>query len=262
MQTPKYPVIASDLDGTLLQNGIRTLREDIVPLIKDYVSRGGIFLPASGRQYASLRRLFAGVEDEIAYIAENGCLVFNKGELLYRSVMDREQGLELVAEIDSIPGAEVVVSGVNCSYIRKRDTEFLDYITNFVKNNVTPVDEMDDVPEDFFKISAYSSQGTALFEEQLQKRFGERLNVVTSGACWTDVMPKGIHKGSGIKVLSEKLNIPLSEFVALGDHYNDMEMLQCVGHPACVDNAKPEIKVICERQMESGADLLAWYLTQ
>lgn len=256
----KYKVIATDLDGTLLQNGIRTLREDLIPLIKDYIKRGGIFLPASGRQYASLRRLFEPVADDIAYIAENGCLVFNKGELIYKSTMDRNIGLELCDAISAIHGAQLQVSGVDCCYIRRRDTEFLDYITNFVKNRVTVVEEMSEVHEEFFKISAYSSQGTYIFEKQLQELFGERLNVVTSGNCWTDMMPKGIHKGSGIRVLSEKLNIPLDEFVALGDHYNDLEMLQAVGHPACVDNAKPEVMEICERHMECGADLLAYYL--
>jgi len=255
-----YEVVATDLDGTLLQNGIRTLRDDIIPAIKDYIRRGGIFLPASGRQYASLRRLFAGVEDEIAYIAENGCLVFYQGELLYKSVMDRKYGLELVDAISSIDGAQVVVSGVNCSYIRRRDKEFLDYITNFVKNNVTPVDEMDDIEEDFFKISAYSSEGTALFEDILKEKFSDRLNVVTSGNCWTDVMPKGVHKGSGIRVLSDKLGISLENMAALGDHYNDYEMLSAVGHPACVDNAKPEIMNICEKHMECGSDLLLHYL--
>lgn len=258
----KYKVIASDLDGTLLQNGIRTLREDIVPAIRDYCKRGGIFLPASGRQYYSLQRLFAGVENEIDYIAENGCLVFHKGELIHHASMDRKAGLELIDAITEIEGAEVIVSGVNCNYIRRRDTAFYDYITNFVKNKVTLVDELSEVPEEFFKISAYSAQGTQLFEDILKEKFGAALNVVTSGNCWTDVMPKGVHKGSGIRILSQKTGIPLSEFVALGDHYNDLEMLEAVGHPACVDNAKPEILAMCEMHMESGADLLLHYLQQ
>lgn len=258
----KYKVIASDLDGTLLQNGIRTLREDIVPAIRDYCERGGIFLPASGRQYNSLRRLFEGVEDQIDYIAENGCLVFHKGELIYKASMDRQAGYELIDAITKIDGAEVIVSGVHCNYIRRCDTKFYDYITNFVKNKVTLVDDFTEVPEDFFKISAYSELGTYLFEDILKEKFSDDLNVVTSGNCWTDVMPKGIHKGSGIEILSEKTGIPLSEFAALGDHYNDLEMLTAVGHPACVDNAKPEIMSICERHMESGADLLKYYLKE
>jgi hypothetical protein len=32
------------------------------------------------------------------------------------------------------------------------------------------------------------------------------------------------------------------------------------GHPACVSNAVDEIKALCEKEMECGADLLLYYL--
>ena len=256
-----YKIIASDMDGTLLQNGIRVLREDLIPLIKEYAGRGGIFLPATGRQLPNLRMMFRGVEDDISYIAENGCLVVHKGEVIHREEMDRETGLRVCEGILSIAGAKLAISGVNCTYIPKSQPDFFDHVKDYVKTNAVFVDKPEDVPEAFSKISAYSAQGVELFEKKLKDMFGSELNVVTSGLCWTDIMPKGVHKGSALKVFCQKVGVPLSQVVALGDHYNDLEMLQMAGHPACVDNAMPEIKAICERQMECGADLLAYYLT-
>ena len=255
-----YKVIATDLDGTLLQNGIRVLREDMVPLIRDYVRRGGIFLPASGRQHLNLQHLFSGIEDEISYIAENGCLVFHKGELIYRSTMSREDGIATTRAIMDIPGARVAISGVECTYILKGQ-DFFSHITNYVKNKAVELDSPEDMPEDFFKVSAYSKDGVELFDKKLKDLFSDHLTVVTSGNFWTDIMPQGVHKGTGLKALSEHTGIPLSEFVALGDHYNDLEMMSMVGHPACVDNAVPEIMAISEKHMENGCDLLKYYLT-
>lgn len=257
-----YRLIATDLDGTILQNGNRIFPENLYPLIQDYVKKGGIFLPASGRQYANLRRMFAPVADEIAYIAENGCLVFYKGELLYKAKMDREYGLSLIREMESIDECEVVVSGENCNYIKPKDKEFYSYMLNFVKTNTKLIDDLADVPEDYFKISAFGANGTKAFEDILKEKFGDVLNVVTSGLKWVDVMPKNIHKGSAIKVLSERLDIPFQDMVALGDHYNDYEILELVGHPVCVENAMPEIKAMCVRCEESGEKLLAEYLMQ
>ena len=80
-------LIASDLDGTLLQNGSQVLPDGICDQIRRLKEKGILFAAASGRQYANLRRLFAPVQDDIAYICENGCLVFYQGKLLYLSLI-------------------------------------------------------------------------------------------------------------------------------------------------------------------------------
>ena len=67
--------IASDLDGTLL-DGERRLPEEIFPLIRKLTSLGVLFAPASGRQYANIRKLFAPVADDVVFICENGALVY------------------------------------------------------------------------------------------------------------------------------------------------------------------------------------------
>ena len=63
-------LIACDLDGTLLHPGEREPRPEAFELIDELHRRGIVFMPASGRQYASLRYLFAPVADELAYVCE------------------------------------------------------------------------------------------------------------------------------------------------------------------------------------------------
>ena len=58
-------LIASDLDGTLLQNGAQELNPEIYDLILALKERGIHFAAASGRQYASERNLFKPIADEI-----------------------------------------------------------------------------------------------------------------------------------------------------------------------------------------------------
>ena len=71
-------LIACDLDGTLLHPGEREPRSEAFELIDELHRRGIVFMPASGRQYASLRYLFAPVADELAYVCENGALVMSE----------------------------------------------------------------------------------------------------------------------------------------------------------------------------------------
>ena len=52
-------LVCSDIDGTLLQYGKKELEGEIFDQIRALHQRGIWFCPASGRQYTSLRKLFA-----------------------------------------------------------------------------------------------------------------------------------------------------------------------------------------------------------
>ena len=81
-------LIVSDIDGTLLPYGASALDERLFQLIHRLAERGVIFAPASGRQYHSLRALFAPVCDELAYLCENGCIVYGPGPEQIHSIND------------------------------------------------------------------------------------------------------------------------------------------------------------------------------
>ena len=65
-------MVCSDLDGTLLQYGKKLIEGEIFDEIRALHDRGILFCPASGRQYTSLRKLFAPVADDCIYLCENG----------------------------------------------------------------------------------------------------------------------------------------------------------------------------------------------
>ena len=84
MEIRMIKLIASDLDGTLLQNGAQELTPRAVSLVRKLTEKGIYFVAASGRQYANERRLFAPVRDDISYIAENGSVCIHKGKVISR----------------------------------------------------------------------------------------------------------------------------------------------------------------------------------
>ena len=67
-------LVCSDLDGTLLQYGKKELEGEIFDQIRALHDRGILFCPASGRQYTSLRKLFAPVADCCIFLCENGAV--------------------------------------------------------------------------------------------------------------------------------------------------------------------------------------------
>lgn len=236
-------LIASDIDGTLLHNGASALDPVIFEEIHRLRERGILFCPASGRQYGSLRRLFGPVASELTYLCENGAVVMGPGDpgpLLGKTPLDRDMALKLCHEIIDLPQCEVLISGVNTSYLCPRNEDVVDHIRYFVGNNLTVVPSPEAVPEDIVKIAAYCRQGSRLLEPEMAPRWRERLNVAIAGEMWLDFTVAD--KGTGLRQLCGALRIGMDEVMAFGDNYNDLPMLEAVGRPYIMDNAAPELR--------------------
>lgn len=249
-------LIACDLDGTLLLNGAQELSPETPDLIRRLRKQGRIFVAASGRQYPNLRRLFAPVEDEIAYICENGALVKYQGKTLFCHEVPRRLGQNILRAIMEKKGAEALLSGTDTCYIQPKDSSYVDHMINVVKNNVTVVPDIFATTEPYLKIAIYEKEGVENALSYWQERFRGVANVVTSGNVWIDVVPEGVHKGSAIRVLGQELGISREEMLAVGDNYNDREMLDSVGSSVAMKSGQSGIRKMCRYETDLVEDLL------
>ena len=55
-------------------------------------------------------------------------------------------------------------------------------------------------------------------------------------------MPANASKTSAINVLQKKFNVKQSEIIAMGDNYNDIDMLEYAGLGIAMGNAPEEVK--------------------
>jgi len=93
-------LVCSDIDGTLLQYGKKELEGEIFEQIRALHQRGIWFCPASGRQYTSLRKLFAPVADCCVFICENGGTIFQEEQCIAKNPMP----VALFKKIDEMGG--------------------------------------------------------------------------------------------------------------------------------------------------------------
>lgn len=248
-------LIACDLDGTLLLNGAQSLRTDTCGLIQRLLESGVMFFAASGRQYTNLQRLFWPVREQIGYLCENGCVSFYQNHLLSQERMDRSLGQELIHAIQQKEGAEVLVSGVMESYIQPKDMSFYYHMRDVVKNDVTLVPDILCTEEDYMKISIYEAGGVK-DAGYWKGRFGNRCTVVTGGNDWLDMMPLHVNKATALTHILAHLGIPSEDCMAIGDNDNDREILELVGHPVAVKNAKSEIRALARYETDTVEQLL------
>ena len=235
-------LVASDIDGTLLQGEETEISQEIFTQIARLREKNILFCPASGRQYTSLRRLFAPVAGQIPFLCENGAVVYgpgNPGPVLGKTAMDWDAAMELCREILDRPGCEVLISGADTSYLCPKGDEIESIIRYEVGNHTVLVSAPDRVPEEIVKIAAYCPQGSAAAEPELAPRWRERFSVAVAGERWLDFTLA--NKGTGMELLCAGLGIPLEEVMAFGDNFNDLPMLERVGCPYVVDSASPAL---------------------
>jgi Cof subfamily protein (haloacid dehalogenase superfamily) len=76
----------------------------------------------------------------------------------------------------------------------------------------------------------------------MQKMLAGRASAARSQPYYCDVIPPGINKGRIVELLGERLNVPRSEILVLGDMENDVEMFRKAGFAVAMGNATDEVK--------------------
>ena len=234
-------LIASDLDGTLLQNGAQELTPRAIELIRKLTDRGIHFVAASGRQYENEVHLFEPIKDRISYIAENGSLCIHNGKVISRTVIDMDLIHRIIDEIKQDGRFEIVISKEHACYIENSDSVFTDHIVNVLKNTTKIVEDVRKVDGPILKIAIGNMKdGPDVIEaylKRLKNKFSSEIKVVTSGNIWIDFIAPGTNKGTALLKLLDVLKIKREECMAFGDQYNDVEMLQAVGTSYAMANA-------------------------
>jgi HAD superfamily hydrolase (TIGR01484 family) len=83
---------------------------------------------------------------------------------------------------------------------------------------------------------------------------GEEFEVTKSARHFIELLPKGVSKGAALLKLVEITGVSLRNVFAIGDYYNDLEMLKFAGHPITVLSAPEDIKSACKHVVHDPAD--------
>ena len=254
-------LIACDVDGTLLPTGQRQLAPSTITLIQRLLDKGIVFVPASGRQYPSLKRVFAPFSASLPLIAENGTIALAEGTCIFRATMERSLGDEIVYAARARETCEVMVSGAEVSYLQPKTTSFLELLRDAIKYRIVVVDDVTTIDEPYSKIAIYHPDA---YREApyWRERFGSRCAVTVSGDTWVDLMPKGISKASGLRAICELYNIAPHDCMAIGDADNDVELFNYAGDSYAMQTASARAKEHANHIVASADDVFAAILAE
>lgn len=237
-------LIACDMDGTLLDPD-GALPPGFANTVVELRKRGVTFVPASGRQYATLARMFAPYETEgpLSYIAENGTLVMHEGEVISSTTL----GTDTVrAGIDAGRAAwrqmdgGLVVCGVHSAYVERTDDAFLTEADIYYKR-LEVVEDLTAVDDEVLKLAFFTFEDAEPLADEHLHRFADTHQVVVSGAHWVDLMSRQADKGRALAALQDALGVTPAQTAAFGDYLNDAQMLDAAKWSFAMADAHPEI---------------------
>lgn len=248
-------LVASDLDGTLLPAGAQSIENRTIDLINTICEKGIVFCAASGRQYPTLKHLFAGVCHDICYMCLNGGLCIYKGKIFYKKILKPDEAMELADDIYRMKGCEVMLSAAEYEYLVPKNPDFVHVVRDIMKADYRIVQKLDEIRDPILKISVYDENGQ-IDPEFWKERYGNRFAVQTSGAFWMDICPRGVNKGNGIQTVADYFHIDPKNIMAFGDNENDIPMLSAVGVPVAMESGLESVKETARCTTPTVADVL------
>lgn len=235
-------LVATDIDGTLLEEGTDALNEEIYDLILELKKKGAVFAAASGRQYASIYKLFEPVANEMIFVAENGSYIVCRGQDIREIGMDQKMVHKLIREIRNVPGCEIGLSCKGCMYIESSDPDFYDLLANGYHNEVEIVEDLLEIENPVIKIALYKESGVTEIFEQFSEKWKEIFRVLISGEKWVDFMEYAADKGNAIAHIQKTLHFTEEETMVFGDNDNDIGMFAHAKYSYAIGNAKESVK--------------------
>lgn len=250
-------LIATDIDGTLVNDGSADINPEIFDVVMKLKEKGIVFVAASGRQYPSIRRLFDSIHNEMIFIAENGAYIKCRGYEMFKSSMKKEMTKALVLETRRLAKENVylTVSTPECMYIESEDAKFQDLLVNGYHNTIKYVKDVLIEDLDIIKIALYKEDGISkIANEVLIPEWKDKLKVVMAGAEWLDFMDSQVDKGHALATIQKALSIQVDETMAFGDNSNDIGMLTSAGESYAVETARDEVKAAAKHIAASYLD--------
>lgn len=235
-------LICSDVDGTLIRDD-QSLSDINRRYIRRAIDECGVkFMIATGRMYSALYPYYRALGVEGIASCLNGSLLYESGKLIVNHKIDKHAALD--AYLISLK------HGVDMLSVSE-DRWFTLNHRSYLYNAKLPIYNQDSIIVDFKSFLKESEMNKLLFmsaDQETMAALREDLMANIKNVTYycnrnfVEIMPYGVNKGTSIDDISKYLNIDKKDIMAIGDDYNDIEMLDKAGYSFAMGNAPDEVK--------------------
>jgi HAD superfamily hydrolase (TIGR01484 family) len=245
-----FKLLALDIDGTVLTSGKLVSARTRASL--DAARAAGVRLVlVTGRRHPAARRVVEMLGGEIPLVLHNGALVVEAGRVqrcrplplaaARRAIaLGRACGADPVVHHGVSAEGRLIVEGIHPS------NTLLAYYLDKSHPDVTTVDDLaSSLVEDPIQVMFGGALGAmdALLSRLSRDLAGqvriERTVYPREGVGILDVLHADVNKAEALRFLQQRWGVAASETLAIGDNWNDHQMLEQAGLGLVMGNADP-----------------------
>lgn len=237
-------LVAIDLDDTLLDSGLQ-ITPECARAIQAVRDKGVLVTLATGRMHRSALPYARQLSMDLPLITYQGALVKRafSSEVMYYKPLPRVSAGELIEFFkdrclhchayseDELFMEELTPEGQYYEELAGIKAILVDDLAEMVRRN------------DTMKIMAIIKDQALLLSlyEELTSRYPE-LHITRSKPIFLEAMDIEANKGLALQVVAGHFGIRQEEVLAIGDSYNDLDMIRWAGVGVAMANARPEVK--------------------
>ncbi len=268
----KYGLIACDLDGTLLDKSSRVGEENLAAIAE--LSRRGVhFVPSTGRAYREIPKELLR-DNSIRYVIyANGAAVIDRvtGERMHFTV-----GGELLSRVRDILSrydVHIAVRYMGATYLSREQNNpeayrKYDICPEHEHVVVNYAEELRDF-NDWFSCIEQAEVVTVFTRDlddavRLRSELSALRGIRTVSVAYNniEILSDTAGKGNALLALCDKLGIPYTGTVAVGDSGNDLPSLSAAGLALAVSNGTDEIRAAADEVICSNEEGVAKYILE
>jgi Cof subfamily protein (haloacid dehalogenase superfamily) len=254
-----YRLIALDVDGTLL-NDRYELTERTKRTVRDVHEAGATIVLCTGRSPVNTLPLMEELGLEGTLITHNGAATISSGDR--RIVHQFPFAVEQLAELVRYCRERKIHLDVCTPFRLYIETDLSEAEAAMYRKFMLEPDRLDDVlalGEAPVKFTVFGDKAAINRVEEDWRNMSLPLTVLRSGDYFIDIMHPEATKGNALKRLAESLGIERSQVMAIGNYYNDLEMIRFAGLGVAMENSPDEVKreadVVTASNNEDGVHL-------
>ena len=272
---PSIRLIAVDIDGTLLDSNFQISPANLNALRAAHQAGVEVVL-VTGRRHTFALPIAQELGFELCLISSNGAITKStRSELFHRDLLPRSRARQFCAEMEAFrknivitfdredKGALVMegLEELNLSIRRwvEKNQAYIEFVQPVeAALSTDPVQAMVCGPIARMQQAEKVLQAGKVFADVtvLKTQYEHR------DLCILDVLNQSCSKGHALERWARHRAITRAEIMAIGDNFNDIEMLEFAGNPVIMGNACAELKrngykVTCTNDQNGVAVALA-----
>ncbi|MFJ4638749.1 HAD family hydrolase [Streptomyces hygroscopicus] len=244
---PRFPLVATDLDGTLLRGDLTVSPRTRAALARVRAA-GARHLVVTGRPAASCREFLVAIGYRGLAVCGQGAQLYDASadRLLVSASLDRELARSVVERAEEALGAGplelavVTAAPENRFLVTARFTDRMRPEWGRVEREelwAAPIEKV---------LMRHRTVQDELVAAAVERAGAGEVAVTHSEKGMIEVLPAGTDKAAGLRLAADRMGFTPAETIAFGDMPNDIPLLGWAGYGVAMGNAHPDLLAVAD----------------